>query len=123
MVRESRRRFIAALTKWCRKVERRPARAGHVGKIPGTNKALHWCLSRFLVLLPNRRLECFRLCEVNGNFWQDLCNPAATNQLPAGSLPPLYRLLHDKVAANGLAHVHTHPVALTDIDALPELPA
>jgi len=40
-----------------------------------------------------------------------------------GVCPSYYRLLHDKVAANGLAHVHTHPVALTDIDALPELPA
>jgi len=29
-------------------------------------------------------------------------------------IPTIYQLLHDNVAANGLAHVHTHPVALSD---------
>jgi len=29
-------------------------------------------------------------------------------------IPAIYQLLHDNVAANGLAHVHTHPVALSD---------
>ena len=69
MVRESRRRFIAALTKWCRKVERRPARAGHVGKIPGiqeyaieftSNKAMGedgYLPERGLIPLPDDELE------------------------------------------------------------------
>ena len=29
-------------------------------------------------------------------------------------IPAIYQLLHDNVAANGLAHVHTHPMALSD---------